>query len=273
MVERKNKVVDQTCSGIDFLMDKNKIDVHHGVGSFVDKNTIKVVDSEGKETELKTDKTIIATGSKPNFFKGMEPDKDRIITSTEALSLKENDTALLCLSPVHIAGKMMIVRAMEIGMNLIVSEPSANPLKLINQKIDFCAMVPIQVATTRESNPGKFELIKKLIIGGAPLSELDQEYLEFVSTQSYVTYGMTETVSHVALKRITETDTAPKSTESPQSIHTPYSKHKCCHRGTGTTFCSSIVASTDSVNFDIFCCWYFCIQWPRFPKCFRPDTY
>ncbi len=89
MVERKDKVVDQTCKGIDFLMDKNKIDVHHGIGSFVDKNTIKVVDGEGKETELKTDKAIIATGSKPNFFKGMEPDKKRIITSTEALSLGE----------------------------------------------------------------------------------------------------------------------------------------------------------------------------------------
>src|SRR5690554_5588108 len=87
MVERKDKVVDQTCKGIEFLMDKNKIDIHHGVGSFVDKNTVKVVDNKGKETELKTDKVIIATGSKPNFFKGMEPDKKRIITSTEALSL------------------------------------------------------------------------------------------------------------------------------------------------------------------------------------------
>ncbi|MGM0477768.1 MAG: dihydrolipoyl dehydrogenase [Bacteroidota bacterium] len=89
MVERKNKVVDQTCQGVKFLMDKNKIDVHHGMGAFVDKNTIKVTDSDGKENELKTDKVIIATGSKPNYFKGMEPDKKRIITSTEALELKE----------------------------------------------------------------------------------------------------------------------------------------------------------------------------------------
>ena len=89
MIARKDKVVEQTCSGVKFLMDKNNIDVHHGVGSFVNKNTVKVTDKDGKETTLETKNTIIATGSKPNYFPGMEPDKKRIITSTEALALKE----------------------------------------------------------------------------------------------------------------------------------------------------------------------------------------
>lgn len=89
MIERKNSVVEQTCKGIDFLMDKNKVDVLQGTGSFVDKNTIRVTNSNGEITEIKTDKVVIATGSKPNYFPGMEPDKKRIITSTEALSLKE----------------------------------------------------------------------------------------------------------------------------------------------------------------------------------------
>lgn len=88
LIERKNGVVSQTCDGIKFLMDKNKIDVHHGVGSFVDKNTIKVTGEDGEKT-IQTDKVIIATGSKPNYFPGMVPDKDRIITSTEALNLSE----------------------------------------------------------------------------------------------------------------------------------------------------------------------------------------
>ena len=88
MIERKRSVVSQTCDGISFLMDKNNIDVYQGVGSFVDKNTIKVI-GEGGEKTIQTDKTIIATGSKPNFFPGMEPDKKRIITSTEALEMKE----------------------------------------------------------------------------------------------------------------------------------------------------------------------------------------
>jgi dihydrolipoamide dehydrogenase len=89
MIARKAEVVAQTCSGIDYLMDKNKVDVHHGMGSFVDATHVKVTDKDGKETVLEAAKTIIATGSKPNFFPGMEPDKDRIITSTEALELKE----------------------------------------------------------------------------------------------------------------------------------------------------------------------------------------
>ena len=89
MIARKNSVVKQTCDGVQYLMDKNKIDVHTGLGSFVNKNTIKVVDSEGKETLLETKNTIIATGSKPNFFPGMVSDKDRIITSTEILNLEE----------------------------------------------------------------------------------------------------------------------------------------------------------------------------------------
>ncbi len=88
MIERKRSVVSQNCDGISFLMDKNNIDVYQGVGSFIDKNTIKVVGDDGEKT-IKTDKAIIATGSKPNFFPGMEPDKKRIITSTEALEMKE----------------------------------------------------------------------------------------------------------------------------------------------------------------------------------------
>jgi dihydrolipoamide dehydrogenase len=88
MISRKAEVVKQTTGGINFLMDKNKIDVIHGFGSFIDKNTIKVTKADSEET-ISTDKIIIATGSKPNFFPGMEPDKDRIITSTEALTLKE----------------------------------------------------------------------------------------------------------------------------------------------------------------------------------------
>ena len=89
MIKRKEKVVKQTCDGVNFLMDKNKIDVYHGMGSFVDDHKIKIKPNKGKETEIKAKNVVVATGSKPNYFKGMEPDKKRIITSTEALNLKE----------------------------------------------------------------------------------------------------------------------------------------------------------------------------------------
>lgn len=88
MIKRKDDVVKQMNNGVNFLMKKNKIDVHIGTGSFVDKNTIKITNKEG-EKEIKTDKVIIATGSKPASLPFAQIDKKRIITSTEALSLKE----------------------------------------------------------------------------------------------------------------------------------------------------------------------------------------
>ena len=89
MIERKRGVVTDNVNGIAFLMKKNKIDVHHGLGSFIDKNKIKVTDKDGKETTVETNKVIIATGSKPATLPFIEIDKKRVITSTEALELKE----------------------------------------------------------------------------------------------------------------------------------------------------------------------------------------
>jgi dihydrolipoamide dehydrogenase len=89
MIDRKAGVVKQTCEGINYLMKKNKIDVHTGIGSFIDKNTIKVTAADGSVKELKTAKTIIATGSKPTSLPNVAIDKKRIITSTEALELTE----------------------------------------------------------------------------------------------------------------------------------------------------------------------------------------
>ena len=89
MMKRKSEVVNQTTKGIDFLMDKNKIDSYHGHGSFVDEHTISVKSNDGKTQEITTQNTIIATGSKPNELPFAPLDKERIISSTEALSLKE----------------------------------------------------------------------------------------------------------------------------------------------------------------------------------------
>ncbi len=104
MIQRKNQVVEQTCSGIQYLMDKNKVDVFNGTGSFVDANTILVKGST--DQTIQTKNVIIATGSKPNYFPGMEPDKKRIITSTEALSMRE------------IPKKMLVIGGGVIGLEL-----------------------------------------------------------------------------------------------------------------------------------------------------------
>ncbi|AYB30253.1 dihydrolipoyl dehydrogenase [Chryseolinea soli] len=89
MIKRKSGVVKANVDGIAFLMKKNKIDVLTGVGSFVDKNTIKVTAKDGKETTITTERVIIATGSKPTPLPFAPFDKKRIISSTEALELKE----------------------------------------------------------------------------------------------------------------------------------------------------------------------------------------
>lgn len=89
MIARKDDVVKQNVDGIDYLMKKNKIDVHKGFGSFKDKNTIVVTPSEGDATEITTKNAIIATGSKPLSIPPIPIDKKRIITSTEALNLPE----------------------------------------------------------------------------------------------------------------------------------------------------------------------------------------
>ncbi len=87
MIKRKNEVVKATCDGVDYLMKKNKIDVFHGIGSFKNKNTVVVNGKDNKE--IQTDKVIIATGSKPSNLPFIKLDKKRVITSTEALHLKE----------------------------------------------------------------------------------------------------------------------------------------------------------------------------------------
>jgi len=89
MIKRKGDVVKSNVDGIAFLMKKNKIDVHTGIGSFVDKNTIKITPADGKAKTITGEKIIIATGSKPTPLPFALFDKKRIISSTEALELKE----------------------------------------------------------------------------------------------------------------------------------------------------------------------------------------
>jgi len=106
MIARKNSVVEQTSGGVKFLMKKNKIDVIHGLGSFKDANTISIKSADGKTTEIKAKKTIIATGSKPVTPPSFNYDKNRVITSTEALNIDK------------LPKKMVIIGAGVIGLEL-----------------------------------------------------------------------------------------------------------------------------------------------------------
>ena len=88
MMQRKNKVVSETCKGVDYLMEKNKISIFKGLASFISINEINIKPQKGKNIKLKPDKVILATGSKPSSLPFAKIDKKRIITSTEALSFK-----------------------------------------------------------------------------------------------------------------------------------------------------------------------------------------
>lgn len=106
MIARKDDVVAQNTAGITYLFKKNKIDTFQGVGSFVDKNTIKVQKEDGSAETLSTKNVIIATGSKPTALPFLPVDKKRIITSTEALTLKE------------VPKKMIVIGGGVIGLEL-----------------------------------------------------------------------------------------------------------------------------------------------------------
>ena len=110
--------------------------------------------------------------------------------------LKEGDSALLCMPMKYVAGKMMVVRALELELDLKVVEPCSNPLKNINEPINFAAMVPLQL----ENSLKDLAKVKKLIVGGGQVNSKLVEKLRSVSTHVYETYGMTETLTHVAIK-------------------------------------------------------------------------
>ncbi|MBL4939645.1 MAG: dihydrolipoyl dehydrogenase, partial [Lutibacter sp.] len=97
MIARKNDVVSQTSGGINFLMDKNNIDLYQGIGSFEDATHIAILKTDGKSETIEASNIIIATGSKPANLPFIKLDKERVITSTEALNLTEIPTHLIVI--------------------------------------------------------------------------------------------------------------------------------------------------------------------------------
>lgn len=130
--------------------------------------------------------------------------KEHMVNSAKAtgafFQLKPGDSALLCLSAGYIAGKMMLVRAMVLGLDIYPVAPSAQPLGHLKKNVDFAAMVPMQVTNSLP----KLDKIKTLLIGGAPLSSELKHQLEGCSTAVYETYGMTETITHIAVRKLHE---------------------------------------------------------------------
>ncbi|MGI9546451.1 MAG: AMP-binding protein [Flavobacteriaceae bacterium] len=119
-------------------------------------------------------------------------------STADFFNLDPGTSALHCLPADHIAGKMMLVRAMTLGWNLDIVEPSTTPLLGLQKTYDFCAMVPMQLRRSIRD----IGRIKTLIVGGAPLQSDLIKTAQDLSTSIFETYGMTETTSHIALKPI-----------------------------------------------------------------------
>ena len=113
--------------------------------------------------------------------------------------LTAESVGLLCLPATYIAGKMMLVRAMASGFNLLTVEPSANPFEMLHTAIDFAAITPYQLFHSAESL--QHCQIGKIIVGGAPVTATLEKLSDEIPAELYETYGMTETYSHIALRR------------------------------------------------------------------------
>ncbi len=164
--------------------------------------------------------------------KRMMVEKRRMLNSAritcDFLGLKDGDTALLCMSTDYIAGKMMIVRSIERGLKLVEVEPCGHPLGILGQAkrqsrakhwhIDFAAMVPMQVYNSLQVPKEKERLmaIRHLIIGGGAIDDAMEAELRTFPNAVWSTYGMTETLSHIALRRIS----GPEASEWYIPFHT-----------------------------------------------------
>ena len=170
---------------------------------------------EGEDFEKHIGEFILDWIDKPSFVnvytsgstgtpKAITLKKEQMINSALAtgnyFNLSAKDSELLCLPATYIAGKMMLVRAMVLGLDLYMVPPTSSPLKDSNRTFDFGAMVPLQV-----SNSLPFlHQVKTLIIGGAPISNTLRDQLHIIENNSFETYGMTETITHVAVKPLNQ---------------------------------------------------------------------
>ncbi len=158
---------------------------------------------EGKETFEQ--KTSGSTGI-PKHISISRAQMTSSARATQGFFQTDDQTKLACcLSPEYIAGKMMLVRAMVWNCKIELLEPSSNPLSEITEIPDFVAMVPLQMEQSLEDSKSleKLKQIKHIIIGGAPISESLKSQIIDQGILAYQTYGMTETVSHIALAKIT----------------------------------------------------------------------
>lgn len=156
----------------------------------------------------KEDTLLVHTSGSTGAPKGIRVEKERMMASAcltcSFLGLREGDTALLCLPLKYIAGKMMVVRSLVAGLDLLPVAPSGHPLMGVEEAPAFAAMIPMQVCNSLQVPEEKVKLrqIKSLIAGGGGMDTRTVGELADFPNAVWSTYGMTETLSHIALRRL-----------------------------------------------------------------------
>ena len=172
------------------------------------------IDEFLEEWNSPSETLLVHTSGSTGKPKPMWVEKKRMLNSAhitcDFLGLRPGDSALLCMSLDYIAGKMMVVRSIERKLRLFSVKPSGHPLsdeslaKMVGMDFDFVAMVPMQVYNTLQVPQERERLsrIKHLIIGGGAIDDALAEELRHLPGAVWSTYGMTETLSHIALRRL-----------------------------------------------------------------------
>ena len=181
-----------------------------------------------------SDTVLVHTSGSTGKPKPMRVEKKRMLNSAritcDFLGLKPGDSALLCMSLDYIAGKMVVVRSIERHLHLISVSPSGHPLKDVNEEITFAAMVPMQVYNTLQVPEERERLnrIRHLIIGGGAIDATLEQELQSLPGDIAIwsTYGMTETLSHIALRRING-DESSEWYQPFDSVHISQTEEGC----------------------------------------------
>ena len=125
---------------------------------------------------------------------------DSALATGDFFELQPGNKALQCLPVKYVAGKMMLVRAMILGLDLEFVAPSSHPMKNNEIVYDFVAMVPLQ----SQNSVQELKMVKKMIVGGAAINKTLEKQLLKLKTEVYETYGMTETITHIAARKLGE---------------------------------------------------------------------
>lgn len=187
-----------------------KGDIDHNLLTDFEKNTLNFCRewlNGSEEFELKTSGS---TGVPKNIIVSRRQMEESSRLTTKKLGLVPGDTSFICLDTAYIGGKMMLVRSFEQKMNMVIVSPSSDPFADMDEKhFDFTALIPMQMQKILQNKPEKIGILnrmKAIIVGGGVINHHLANAIQQVKAPVYATYGMTETVSHIALRKINTPD-------------------------------------------------------------------